>query len=56
MTDRDATDAVRPAGHPPTQTVPDRLDKIGTSLREAFDADAAEPLPQAFEELLRQLR
>ncbi len=32
------------------------LDLLGTTLRQAYDADAAEPLPEAFEDLLRQLR
>lgn len=32
------------------------LDRLGQTLREAFDDAAAEPLPQAFEDLLRRLR
>jgi len=32
------------------------LDLIGTTLRQAYCDAAAEPLPDAFEELLRQLR
>ncbi|QXQ05786.1 hypothetical protein KX816_16455 [Sphingosinicellaceae bacterium] len=32
------------------------MDVVGTALRQAFDADAAEPLPETFEDLLRQLR
>lgn len=31
------------------------LDLVGTTLRQVYEADAAEPLPQSFEDLLRQL-
>ena len=31
-------------------------DRVGQTLRRAFDETATEPLPQAFEELLRRLR
>ena len=36
--------------------LPRDLDQVGTSLRRAYDQTATEPLPDAFEELLRQLR
>ena len=36
--------------------VPSRVDRVGESLRRVFDDAATEPLPQAFEDLLRQLR
>ncbi len=35
---------------------PPRIDRIGESLRRVFDDAATEPLPKAFEDLLRQLR
>jgi len=35
---------------------PRNLDRVGQSLRRAFDDAAAEPLPQSFEDLLRELR
>ncbi len=37
---------------PPAQ----ELDRLGKTLRRAFDEVATEPLPEAFEDLLRQLR
>ena len=32
------------------------IDRVGSTLRQAYAEAASEPLPQAFEDLLRQLR
>lgn len=40
---------------PPLSSAPG-LDRLGNTLRRAFDEAATEPLPEAFEDLLRQLR
>ena len=49
-----------PESLPPPASPPraksDRFDRVGASLRKVFDDAAAEPLPDAFNELLRQLR
>ncbi|WP_185965188.1 NepR family anti-sigma factor [Glacieibacterium frigidum] len=45
-----------PPAPPPEPSRPPALDRLGQTLRDAFDDAAAEPLPQAFEELLRRLR
>lgn len=46
-----------PSPHPQPETPrPGSLDRLGQTLRDAFDDVAAEPLPDAFEDLLRQLR
>ena len=31
------------------------LDIVGSTLRQVYEADVAEPMPEAFEDLLRQL-
>ena len=31
------------------------LDIVGSTLRKVYEADVAEPMPEAFEDLLRQL-
>lgn len=42
---------------PDDATKPQReLDRVGASLRRAYQEAATEPLPDAFEELLRQLQ
>jgi|GEM_PF-3468745 len=33
-----------------------QIDRVGATLRRAYDEAATEALPEAFEELLRQLR
>ena len=40
---------------PPPPRLPDALDRIGSGLRDAYAEAAAEPLPEAFEDLLRRL-
>jgi len=45
---RESNDQQLPASFTP-------LDNVGASLRRAYDEAATEPLPQAFEDLLRQL-
>lgn len=45
-----------PSPAPPPAPRQPALDQLGRTLRDAFDEAAAEPLPQAFEDLLRQLR
>lgn len=49
-----------PQADDPTPAEPEGVaaltDGIGETLRRAFDKTAAEPLPEAFEALLRRLR
>lgn len=40
---------------PPPPTPAERAAAIGSRLRQIFAEDAAEPMPDAFEELLRKL-
>ncbi len=44
-----------PEARPPPPPPADRATAIGVRLRQAFDDAAAEPLPEAFAELLRKL-
>jgi len=39
-----------------SQAAAPRLDRLGNTLRRAYDDVATEPLPEAFEDLLSQLR
>ena len=47
------TDDLPPSGPEPTAGPADR---VGETLRRAFEKTAAEPLPETFEALLRRLR
>lgn len=49
--------AERPPPSPPRAPVPpaERASAIGSRLRQIFDDAAAEPMPEAFEDLLRKL-
>ncbi len=42
-------------GRPKSQTPAERAAAIGSRLRQIFDEAAAEPMPEAFTDLLRQL-
>ena len=44
-----------PCTSPPTIAPAERAAAIGSRLRQIFDEAAAEPVPEAFEELLRKL-
>ena len=44
------------SSEPPPSAPSSPLGRLGRTLRHAYDEAATEPLPQAFEDLLRQLR
>ena len=54
MTSTDERDIVPPS-ETPIATPAERASAIGSRLRQIFNDDAAEPLPDAFAELLRKL-
>ena len=57
MTDDGDTPGVKPAAGPAVGVdAAARSDRVGATLRRVFDDAAAEPLPRAFEDLLRKLR